>query len=46
VEWVDELTTEFAGTPREQTKAKLRDPSGNVIEIKTYPDPEAALGPA
>ena len=46
VEWVDELTTEFAGTPREQTKAKLRDPSGNVIEIKTYPDPETALGPA
>ena len=43
IEWLDEVTTEYAGTPREQTKAKLLDPSGNVIELKTYIDPAAAL---
>jgi extradiol dioxygenase family protein len=43
VEWVDRVTTEHAGTPQEQTKAKLRDPSGNLIECKSYADPSAAL---
>lgn len=38
------LTTDDAGTPQEQTKAKIVDPSGNVIELKTYVDPAAALG--
>lgn len=43
VTWLSEPSTQYAGTPREQTKAKLADPSGNVIELKTYPDPAAAL---
>ena len=29
--------------PTEQTKAKIADPSGNVIELKTYRDVDAAL---
>jgi extradiol dioxygenase family protein len=36
--WVDPVSTDYAGTPKEQTKAKFLDPSGNVIEIKTYAD--------
>ena len=43
VEWIDTLTTEHAGTPREQTKSKLADLSGNVIELKAYADADAAL---
>ncbi len=42
VQWVVPETTEDAATPREQTKAKLADPSGNVIEIKTYADVASA----
>jgi hypothetical protein len=38
------VSTDHAGTAREQTKAKIFDPSGNVIEIKTYVDPATALG--
>jgi extradiol dioxygenase family protein len=38
-------STDYAGTPREQTKAKILDPSGNAIELKTYVDPTAALIP-
>jgi uncharacterized protein len=45
VDWVDRVHTDFAGTPRQQTKAKLRDPDGNVIELKSYADPAAAFGP-
>ena len=45
VRWVDPVSTDHPGTPREQTKGKLADPSGNVIELKTYPDPEAAFAP-
>jgi len=37
------LSTDYPGTPREQTKAKILDPSGNAIELKTYVDPEAAF---
>jgi extradiol dioxygenase family protein len=44
VHWVEPLHTDFAGTALEQTKAKLTDPSGNVIELKSYADPAAALG--
>ena len=43
VEWYHDVVTEYAGTPREQTKAKIIDPSGNVIELKTYVDPAAAF---
>jgi extradiol dioxygenase family protein len=35
--------TQHAGTPREQRKAMVADPSGNAIELKTYADPVAAL---
>jgi len=30
------------GTPREQHKAMVCDPSGNAIEVKAYADPGAA----
>jgi len=43
VEWVEAMHTDLAGTPREQTKAKVADPSGNVIELKAYRDPAAAF---
>jgi extradiol dioxygenase family protein len=39
VEWVSRVRTDCAGTSQEQTKAKIADPSGNVIELKTYADP-------
>jgi extradiol dioxygenase family protein len=35
--------TDHVGTPREQRKAMVTDPSGNAIELKTYSDPVAAL---
>ncbi len=43
VEWVSRVRTDYAGTPQEQTKVKIADPSGNVIELKTYVDPAAAF---
>src|SRR5580704_12198173 len=43
VEWVVPVTTDDVGLLTEQTKAKIADPSGNVIEVKTYRDVEAAL---
>ena len=43
VEWVSPVTTDDAGLVTEQTKAKLADPSGNVIEVKTYRNVRAAL---
>ena len=43
VDWVHEVRTDHAGTPREQTKAKVRDPEGNVIELKSYADPAVAF---
>jgi uncharacterized protein len=42
-EWLVPVTTDDAGRQTEQTKAKVVDPSGNVIEVKTYPDVAAAL---
>jgi extradiol dioxygenase family protein len=41
--WLAPVTTDEPGTPLEQTKTKLADPSGNVIEFKTYVDVAAAL---
>jgi extradiol dioxygenase family protein len=32
----------FAGEPIEHHSLQSRDPSGNVLEFKTYTDPEAA----
>jgi hypothetical protein len=43
VPWVAPVSTDDAGKPTEQTKAKVADPSGNVIELKTYADVAAAL---
>jgi hypothetical protein len=43
VEWVVPVTTDDEGRRTEQTKAKVVDPSGNVVEIKTYRDVQAAL---
>lgn len=43
VSWLRGPSTDHAGTPQEQTKAKLTDPSGNVIELKSYRDPAAAF---
>ena len=41
--WVSEVATDDAGMTTEQTKGKVADPSGNVIELKTYRDVGAAL---
>jgi extradiol dioxygenase family protein len=43
VEWVHPVSTDHAGSALEQTKAKIADPSGNVVEIKTYHDVASAL---
>ena len=43
VEWLVPVSTDNEGQPTEQTKAKIADPSGNVIEFKTYRDVDAAL---
>jgi hypothetical protein len=43
VDWLVPVSTDDAGLPTEQTKGKLADPSGNVIEFKTYRDIAAAL---
>jgi extradiol dioxygenase family protein len=34
----------YAGQPIEQAKLMLRDPSGNLIEVKAYRHPEQVLG--
>jgi hypothetical protein len=43
VDWVSPVSTDGEGTEIEQTKCKIADPSGNVIELKTYRNVEAAL---
>jgi uncharacterized protein len=43
VVWVSPVSTDDAGLATEQTKGKIADPSGNVIEFKTYRDVDAAL---
>jgi uncharacterized protein len=43
VPWLSSVSTDDEGTATEQTKAKIADPSGNVIEIKTYADVASAL---
>ena len=43
VDWVAPVSTDDEGMVTEQTKAKIADPSGNVVELKTYRDVDAAL---
>jgi extradiol dioxygenase family protein len=43
VQWVVPISTDDVGELTEQTKAKVADPSGNVIELKTYANVTAAL---
>lgn len=43
VQWLVPVSTDHPGEPIEQTKGKIADPSGNVIELKTYRDVSAAL---
>jgi uncharacterized protein len=43
ITWLERVHTDHAGTPKEQTKAKLLDPSGNAIELKSYADVAAGL---
>ena len=43
VAWLRRPSTDEPGTDHEQTKAMIADPSGNLIELKTYPDPAAAF---
>jgi hypothetical protein len=38
VHWVEELVTDTEGVLDGKTSAKIADPSGNVIELKAYPD--------
>lgn len=35
---------DYAGTEREQGKAMIADPDGNLIELKAYRQPSAVLG--
>jgi uncharacterized protein len=46
VQWLSPRHTDHPGTPREQTKAKVLDPSGHAIELKTYVDPSAVFASA
>jgi extradiol dioxygenase family protein len=41
---VEPPTISYAGQPIEQAKLMLKDPSGNLIEIKAYRQPEKVLG--
>jgi uncharacterized protein len=43
IDWLVPVSTDDEGQSTEQTKAKIVDPSGNVIELKTYRDVDAAL---
>ena len=46
VDFVMPPTTAHAGSPQEQAKLLLRDPSGNLVEIKAYRDPARVFGVA
>ena len=43
-DFVEPPHVDHAGTDREQAKAMIRDPSGNLIELKAYRQPAAVLG--
>jgi extradiol dioxygenase family protein len=42
---VERPTISYEGQPIEQGKMMLTDPSGNLIEIKAYRQPDKVLGP-
>ena len=42
--FVEHPRVDYAGTDREQGKAMIADPSGNLIELKAYRQPAAILG--
>ena len=41
---VEPPTVSYPGEPGEQAKMMIRDPSGNLIEIKAYRHPDQVLG--
>ena len=43
-DFVEPPHIDHEGTQREQAKAMVQDPSGNLIELKAYRQPEAVLG--
>lgn len=43
--FVEHPHIDFPGTEREQAKAMIADPSGNLIELKAYRQPAVVLGP-
>ena len=43
-EFVEPPRVDHEGTKHEQAKAMVRDPSGNLIELKAYREPTAVLG--
>ncbi len=43
VAWVEPPTTDATGLLNGKTSAKFLDPSGNVIELKTYPQGRADI---
>ena len=43
-DFVEPPRIDHQGTEREQAKAMICDPSGNLIEIKAYRQPSAVLG--
>jgi len=43
-DFVEAPRRDYVGTEREQAKAMIQDPSGNLIELKTYRNPAAVLG--
>jgi extradiol dioxygenase family protein len=45
VEWAERPTTDTSGWLDGKTSAKVFDPSGNVIELKTYPPGRADIIP-
>jgi uncharacterized protein len=42
--FVEPPRIDYPGTEREQAKAMVADPSGNLIELKAYRHPRAVLG--
>lgn len=43
-DFVEPPRVDYQGSEREQAKAMVRDPSGNLIELKAYRQPWAVLG--